>query len=363
MRQRAFTCISACLLLGANVAPLVSAESITLHVSSGGDVSGDGAQASPFGSLADAQRRVRQLVAAGSATSIRVEISAGDYLLDAPWTLTAEDASPACPVAYVGVDDVREDSARRGVVISGGMSAGAWSEEAARWEATLPSLDATNASQPNSSALRIRDLWVGGRRATRCRAPNDGYFRIAAAGPDRRTSFSVEPGDLLDLAHPDEAEAVYLHDWSISRAPLESIDASALSYKTTANIGGDMPQFAIGSFEPHARYFIEGALETLDAPGEWHADRSSRKLLYIPREDDDPRLAAVVPRLDQLLVVRGDDRGAASHLTFENLTFRYSRFELPPFGYAGIQSNWYERRQTRDDFAGISMRAAVELDR
>jgi hypothetical protein len=51
------------------------------------------------------------------------------------------------------------------------------------------------------------------------------------------------------------------------------------------------------------------------------------------------------------------------NLTFTGIAFRHTRYELPPHGYAGIQSAWHERRSTADDHADEMMPAAVVLDR
>jgi hypothetical protein len=240
------------------------------------------------------------------------------------------------------------------VLLSGGRRIAGWRQVGERWIAKSP---------PAGAGPPVRDLWINGRRAIRARAPNAGYFRVERAGPDNRTSFVVAPADLLALAEPQAAEAAFLHDWSMSRVRLSAVDANTRSYAFNAPIGADMPQFAITNFEPHPRYFVENAAELLDAPGEWHFDEEQGEIHYLPRDGETiDAVEAIVPRLEQLVVVRGEEGRPAENLRFEGLTFAHSCFQLPPYGYVGIQSSWHERRTTPDDHAGVTMTAAVLID-
>ncbi|RIK84703.1 MAG: hypothetical protein DCC67_04665 [Planctomycetota bacterium] len=320
----------------------------TVHVNPRGDDAGDGSAARPFATLAAAQRQVRSLLAR-QRQPIRVEIAAGVYFLDQPLVLGNEDSGPTedQPVVYA--------AAGGEVVLSGGRRIDGWRAEGGRWIAKI---------DVDDDAPLFRDLWINGRRAVRARTPNEGYFRVDAAGPDNRTSFTAAADELVELANPQAAEVALLHDWSMSRVRLAGIDAASRTYRTSAPVGGAAAQFAITNFEPHPRYFIEGAPELLDAAGEWHLDEQRGELHYLPREGEDIATAvAVAPRLGQLLIVRGQGDVPARHLRFEGLTFSHSWFDIPRHGYAGIQSNAYERRETPDDRENVSMPAAVMLDR
>ncbi|MCC6493503.1 MAG: right-handed parallel beta-helix repeat-containing protein [Pirellulales bacterium] len=333
------------------VAWAVAAQShaaVTLHVSPEGDDANDGSPSQPVATLAAAQRLARRAIAE-RPQAVRVEIAPGAYFLEETLVFGNEDAGPTAErsVAYAAVGG--------DVVLSGARRITGWREEGERWVAEVK-------IAPGAPAFR--DLWVNGQRAVRARTPNDGYFRVEAAGPDNRTSFTAAQGELVDIAKPQTAEAVLLHDWSTSRVPLASIDAGSRTYGVIAPLGGEAAQFAITNFEPHPRYFIENAPELLDAPGEWHLDEAAGKLYYLPRDGETiNRVEATAPRLERLLVVRGQGELPVQHLRFEGLTFAYSRWELPPYGYAGIQSHVYERRTAADDRQTIPMAAAVEIDR
>jgi hypothetical protein len=326
-------------------APKVVGQTV-IHVAPGGGDSADGSAGHPLKTLPRAQRRIIELRANGGSRWARVEIAAGEYVLDAPLTI-ADDASgesPEHPVTYAASGgEVR---------ITGGVRITGFRQESNQWVAHIP-----------KSLPPFRDLWVNGRRAVRARSPNKGFFRIAQAGPDNRTSFVVEPNDYLPLAPPQTAEVVFLHDWSISRVRIASIDAAARSYKFADNIGANQNIFAISNFEAHPRYFVENAAELLDAPGEWFLNEANGELRYLPRADETIETAEVIaPRLEQLLVIRGEAGKLVENVCFEGLTFSYSRFDIPPHGYAGIQADWHERRINPDDRAGVAVASAVMLD-
>lgn len=323
---------------------------VSIHVSTqGNDDSGDGSATRPFASLHAAQRRVRQLLAE-QPQAVRVQLAAGVYWLDKPLELGNEDSglSAAEPVVYA--------AAGGEVVLSGGRPITAWRKQDGRWIAKV---------ELNDELPPFRDLWVNGRRAVRSRAPNQGYYRVVSAGPDNRTSFAAAEGEVVNVANPHAAEAVLLHDWSMSRVPLASIDPSSRTYRTIAPLGADMAQFAITNFEPHPRYFIENAPELVDSPGEWHLDEAAGQLHYMPREGehpDDQDFEAIAPRLNELLVIRGRGELPVKHLRFEGLTFAHSQFAIPKYGYAGIQATVHERRTTVDDRQNVMMPAAVTVE-
>jgi hypothetical protein len=325
-----------------------------VHVSPRGDDTGDGSAKNPLRTLLEAQRRARNAMA-WDAKGVCVEIAPGVYELDKPLVFTPQDSgkSPDWPMTY--------RAAGGEVIISGGRKISPWRAEGQLWVADVPlvaeSSAASNAYPP------FRDLWVNGRRAVRARTPNDGYFRVEAAGSDNRTSFIVPAADLQQLSDPAVAEVAFLHDWSMSRIPLARVDAASRTYHFVAPIGANQPHFAITNFEPNPRYFLEGAREFLDAPGEWFLDAKAGRLYYMPRDGESPEDAeAIAPQLTQLVLVRGEGDQPVANLAFEGITFSHSRFDLPKFGYAGVQSSWHSRRNTPDDDAGVTMAAAVLVD-
>jgi hypothetical protein len=317
-----------------------------IHVATTGDDAADGSAKRPFKSLAQAEGRARALRAKRPDEPVTIEVAAGSYSLTGPLVLSPDDSGSSVqqPLQIVG---------RGGVRISGGIRVEGFRPRDGHWVAPVP-----------ESVPPFRDLWVNGRRAIRARSPNDGYYRIALAGPDRRTSFSVEPKDLLSIAGPTTAEVVYMHDWSISRAALKSIDSAGNAYGLAAPIGANSPFFAICGFEPHPRYFVENAIELLDAPGEWFLDTSKRELHYMPREGEAvEKLEVIAPRLSKLIVLQGTDQKPVQNVRIEGITFEHTAFNLPTLGYAEVQANWYAERKDLAERKRLFPPAALTADR
>lgn len=326
-------------------APIAVGQTV-IHVSPAGDDSADGSTDHPFKSLSRAQRRIVELGANGGSRWVRVEIAPGEYVLEAPLAIAADASGESSehPATYVASEgEVR---------ITGGVRITGFRQEGNQWVASIP-----------KSVPLFRDLWVNGRRAVRARSPNNGFFRIVHAGPDNRTSFVVEPSDALSLAHPQTAEVVFLHDWSISRVRLASIDAATHSYQFADPIGAASNNFLISNFEAHPRYFVDSAAELLDEPGEWFLDEAQRKLKYIPRDGEKIETAEfIAPRLEQLLTIRGEAGKSAENICFEGVTFSYTRFDIPRHGYGGVQATLHEKRTEPNDLAKVFPTAAVMLD-
>ena len=340
----------------ARISRAISAQ-VVLHVSSTGDDTVDGSASNPLRSLHGAQKRVRKLLAENRARTIRVEISQGDYFLEKPLVLTPDDSGKSW------VHNITYAAAEQGKVrISGGRTISGWHVENGHWVTHVPLEVVTKAADAHGNLIPpFRDLWVNGRRAVRARTPNVNFFRIEQAGPDNRTSFSVRPRDLLTLANPNFAEIVFLHDWSLSRVCVQTIDLGSGIYHFTDPIGADYPHFKISYFEPHPRYFIENSPEFIDVPGEWFLDVSTGRLEYIPREGETLQTAAIVaPFLDRLLIFRGQDREhPVSHVHFEGLVFSHTRLEIPSGGYAGIQSCFHLPRKRANESDGTTLTGAV----
>jgi hypothetical protein len=331
----------------AQAACLATAAPMIIHVDIKGDDAADGSADHPVATVSAAQKRVRSALAA-NAKEITVQIAPGNYVLSEPLRLTAEDASKS------STGSLTFASAGGQVRLSGGQKITGWRVVNNRWITKL-SLDA--------DLPPFRDLWVNGRRAARARTPNDGYFRVESPGTDNRTSFAAAANEFHQLANPPGAEVAFLHDWSMSRVRLASIDAQTRTYHVADPIGASSPIFAITNFEPHPRYFLENAPEFLDAPGEWFLDEKTGELSYIPRDGEAPDAAEIVaPRLDQLLVIHGEAGKPVQNVSFKGITFSHTRFEIPPHGYAGVQAAVHESRSTAEDHASLKLTPAVFVD-
>lgn len=208
-----------------------------------------------------------------------------------------------------------------GAVVSGGRKLTAWRIEDGRW------------SHPWDNGP-IRELFVDGRRAARSRFPAEGWLQVEKALPDKRSGFTSR-NDLP--AFKPGFEMLFLHDWSISRVPVASIDGRLL--KTAGPIGFPAAHFVIDHFEPHPRFCLENGLSFLTEPGTWCHDPASKRLVYQPRPGESPETTEfIVPDCPQLLRISGDVGKRVADVRVENITFRHCRWDLPAGGYAEGQA-------------------------
>jgi hypothetical protein len=300
-----------------------------------------------FRTIEDAQPAVRKVLKEQKQSGdVTVLIEGGTYYLNQPLRFSAED-SPTVVIYKANPDSAQP------VILSGGAKIGGWQREGKLWKAQLP------------APWPFRELFVNGQRRTRARTPTTGYFRVAKAGADNRTSFRFKPGDLRRFSKLDGAEIVFLHDWSISRVAIAGIDEKTRTIRFKAPIGGKAEQFAITNFEPHPRYAIENAPALLDSPGEWYLDQGSGVLSYWPVEGETLEEAEIIaPRLQSLLVVQGDEAAARPlrNLRFERITFAHCAWRLPPRGYAESQATMHGTRHGEPNSASELIPAAVMLD-
>jgi hypothetical protein len=284
----------------------------------------------PFRTLARAQQAVRALRAGAPERvgAIVVELRGGRYPLSAPWTFTPEDGgSAAAPVVY---------RAARGEVpvISGGAVLHGFAVDAAgRWVLKLPEVAA--------GAWTFNQLWVNGERRYRPRA-GPGYRFIAGAkhpspaaadhGFDR---FRFADGDLV-ASWPElaEVEVLAFHQWSMSRLRIAGIDAARSTVQFT---GATCSSDDWASLKAGWRYLVENAGVEFAQPGQWHLERASGTLVYLPLPGEDPATSEVVaPRCEQLALIAGDPAQGrfVDHLRFAGLTFSHTAWRLPPAGYS-----------------------------
>jgi len=301
-----------------------------------GNDANPGTPQKPFATMARARDAVRAKIAAGLTAPIEVQIRGGTYRITQPIVFSTADSGTAeHSISYVACPGEQP-------VISGGRFIGGWQVQAdGTWKTTIAPV--------KSGDWTFRQLYVGGKRATRARHPNSGYLRVEQVGTDRRTNFRYKTGDLQSYANVENIELVFLHDWSITRVPLKSIDESTRTLTVQHQVGGPSRWAVMNWFEAQPRYFLENSAEFLDEPGEWFLDRTSGDLTYRPRPGEQPDTTRVVaPVAEQLLVVQGDPESGrpVCNLHFVGLSFEYSAWAPPGNVYWGRQACTYNSPQS-----------------
>lgn len=90
----------------------------------------------------------------------------------------------------------------------------------------------------------------------------------------------------------------------------------------------------------------------LDSPGEWFLDREKALIYYMPREGERMEEAVcIAPVLEYWVIVQGEEGKPVKDVTFENLSFQYSAYHLPPEGEEPAQASAHAKASMQFDFA------------
>ena len=320
------------------------AQSTEIYVSPDGNDAAAGTLSAPVKSLHRASALAREKA---GEVPVTIFLSGGRYTLTTPLVLGPDDGGSAdAQVRWKALPGENP-------IISGGIPVDSWKEENdGTWSASLPS----------DYQGTFRSFYVNGRRATRARYPNEGYLRIEKEGDDKRTNFFFKENDIPQLTETEGLELIFLHDWSLTRIHVKSVDWNARQLTAVDSIGSQLPFFTMTHWEEQPRYFLENAREFCDQPGEWYADFNARKIFYRPTPDDQmDQCIGIIPLAEQLIVIEGDAEQHVAHISFTGITFEHSAWLLPDHGYCGIQACMFsDRGSTQSGWSKIP--AAIELN-
>lgn len=300
-----------------------------VFVAPDGDDSGPGTNPRPFATLARARDAARERIARGLKEDLQIVLEDGVYRLTEPLVLGPQDGgTDKFSVTWMPPPFHHP-------VISGGRVITGWKKDGEVWRTTIPEVKA--------GAWTFNELYVAGRRRPRARHPNDGWARVEKVIDDRR-KFTWKEGEVPALADVGEAQLLLLHDWSVTRVRIASMDAATRTLTTAGRVGASHGFFRINGFEAHPRYRIENHAALLDAPGEWYLDTKTGVLSYRPMKGEAiGKTETIAPVARQLLVVRGDAASGkpVRNLRFSGLTFEHCAWTFDDGRYAGVQAAFH----------------------
>ena len=304
-----------------------AAPPIVYYVAPGGSDQTAGKLKAPFATIEHARDVVRGLKRTGAP--VTVYLRGGTYTLTEPLHFSPEDSGAAgAPVTYAAYKDEHP-------VISGGRRIDGWKPVTVEGK----QLWSSEISDVKDGKWYFRELWINGRRATRARSPNSGFYRVTAV-PDLdlkkpyhqgNQSFQFAPGQLANWPDLDDAEVVFLTFWIGVRQKIASLDEPTHTAKLALTSAMRLTD-GFGRTPQLARFYVDNAFELLDAPGEWYLNRKTGTLYYMPMPGEKiEKVEAVAPALDQLVFFDGqpkDDR-LVEYLTFRGITFAHSGWWVP----------------------------------
>ena len=322
-------------LLAVRSADATSAQPLAFYVATNGHDGWSGRLAQPRADGADGPLRtpaaaLRAARKARTGTpapeSVTILFRAGRHELAEPLLLTSDDsgADGSRPFTLAAFPDEKP-------ILSGGRRITGWKPapgQPGRWQAAVP--------EARSGQWYFRQLFVNGHRAQRARTPNTGFYRIQGPSPqDNPAKIRFKPGEIKkEWVNDGDVEVIALLAWADIRMQIRAVDDT--NHVATLS-GNPRPS----NKEGNAQYHIENAADALDQPGEWYLDRRSGVVTYWARPGEDLSMAEVIaPRLEELLVMRGDApaQRPVRHVALRGLTFSHTDWTLGTNGYADTQA-------------------------
>jgi hypothetical protein len=210
----------------------------------------------PLPSLSSARDAIRLRRRGGDLREVKVLVRRGTYSLEEPLVFGPEDSGTReAPIVYSAYPHELP-------VISGGRKMEGWRPEGKTWKA--------------NSSTQITQLFIDGRRVQRARAPKHGFFRID--GPSSQTNplqLHYRGMDIRKSWAQSGVEVIALLAWAEIRMRITAVDEERHVAILTGN-----PRPS--NQEADARYWVENLPDSLDTPGEWYQDPSTRGLVYLP---------------------------------------------------------------------------------
>ncbi|MBQ8389320.1 MAG: right-handed parallel beta-helix repeat-containing protein [Clostridia bacterium] len=166
----------------------------------------------------------------------------------------------------------------------------------------------------------LTDLYVNGERAKVTRYPKTGRLKIAECEDPKAegamsifdhssTWFKLIPEDVAELGDLTGATINYFHYWVDEHSPIDHYDKE--SGKIYMKYRSRFTSSAVydGKDAAAIHYYLTGVASAFGARGEWHFDKKSSTVYYIPENDDvtPESIEAFVPTLDSLIHVEGED--------------------------------------------------------
>jgi parallel beta-helix repeat protein len=263
----------------------------------------------PFASVGRARDAVRQRKARGPLTApVRVLVCGGTYTLQEPLRFGPEDSGTAeCPISYAAYPGEKP-------VLSGGRRLTGWRRgQGEVWSCSLAEL--------GLGGRRFRQLFYRGERQVIARWPNrdperprTGGFLYCEPGSEggNKAEIRYRAGAFpRQWARLKEVEVTLFpnYAWGNPRVPIASLDAERRLITLSKGVG----EIWAGN-----RFYVQNALEELDAPGEWYLDQSADTVWFQPPGGALASEGALVPVLPSLVVFQGDP-GAKQFVEYVSL--------------------------------------------
>ena len=283
-------------------------------------------------------RNLRRTGKVAPGEPLSIVLKGGTYFLAEPINLRAEDGGSAEHPFTIRAAEGEK------VTISGGMPVTGWKKARGGklWVAPVP---AFNGNHPD-----FRQVWVNGRKAVWARDVADFENMSRILSVDKENEILYVPAKAVkDVKDAAGVEMVLHQMWAIANLRVKSIsiegDRAAVRFQDPeSRIQFEHPWPNVMTTPGlESPFYLQGAKELLDAPGEWWHDASTHQLYYYPLPGEDMASAEViVPVLETIVNVEGTLERPATGIRFENITFSHTGWMRPStHGHVPIQAGMY----------------------
>lgn len=306
---------------------------LSIYVSPEGKDSNPGTSKAPFATLTAAKNYVSGLRKKQPLSEpVEIIVEPGMYTLTGPLEFTAEDSgTQTAPLIIKGRQGAK-------CVFTGGVRLPIFQKVSDQlWKVEI--------GQLSNYGGAVQQLFVNGKRAVTARTPNEGEdFKLKAvtetlAKGDQQSAVQgirLSPEQIGALPANKSMEYLMIsinHAWDRTKKPVSRVSF----FESTAYINGK-PMQPWNKLDNSAQFFFEGEKDFLDAPGEYFVDWEGT-LFYIPREGETiENSIAIVPVLEQILIVRGTGDKKAEYIQFQDLSFQYTHYVMPASGEEPAQA-------------------------
>lgn len=316
-------------------------QTASIYVSTNGNDNNDGTKSNPFKTIQRAIQKANNQREKGEVNNIHILIQEGTYRIANSLIINKNTMGQdsKTPILFEGVGKV---------TVSGGVPIS--------FSGTDKIVSAVN---PLDASVIPSDLYIDGKRATRARTPNSKYNKLPSNVEEcpvidakvdyqscRQTTqlkkrvqkklcphetvlrMSLGPKITKELSQltPEELSKVSIHivsKWDVTIRLLKSYDKKSNMF--TTHQGKCIPSSA--PIKKNSYYFVEGYQAALDTPGEWlNVNDDIRYFKLESQEAAD--LQGIVPKANNLIVIKGEPDKPMSHITFENINFAHSNLVL-----------------------------------
>lgn len=331
---------------------MFSVDAREIYVSVNGNDSNSGEKSQPLATVSAALRQarnMRRLKKISPNEPVEIILESGTYQLYEPILIRHEDAGTSDSPTIIRA------AGNEKPVISGGVEITDWKMNSG----TIPGIPAdisndlwvADLPEFGGNTVLFRQMWVNGEKAKR--ATNLGENELdRILSVDSENEIMWIPTPQWNFNNPEELEFVIHQWWAIANLRVRSMevhgDRTAVKFhQPESKIEFEHPWpapfiDAEDEYNGNSAFFLAGAAELLNNPGEWYLDKANARLYYYPKKGQDINNSkTIVPVLESLVQIEGNIDRPVSNIRFENISFQYTTWMRPSKeGHVPLQAGW-----------------------